>query len=73
MTADNYEAAVSLLNRFAVAGSVGAVEEQKLERGTRRPKSGRQSKPQLVFHTNSLSSCSQIAETMRLSSAVARP
>lgn len=73
MTADNYEAAVSLLNGFAIAGSVGAVEEQKLERAARRPKSGRQSRPQLVFHTNSLSSCSQTAETMRPSFAVARP
>lgn len=72
MTADNYEAAVSLLNGFAVAGSVGAVEEQKLERGSRRPKSGRRSKSQWVLHTSWSSSCSQIAETMRPSSAVAR-
>lgn len=45
MTADNYEAAVSLLNSFAVAGSVGAVDEQKLEKNARKSKTARQSKP----------------------------
>lgn len=32
ITADNYEAAMSLLNGFASAGSVGAAAEQKLDR-----------------------------------------
>lgn len=38
VTADNYEAIVSLLNSFASAGSVGAVEEQKHEKNARRSK-----------------------------------
>ncbi len=45
VTADNYEAAVSLLNGFAVAGSVGAVDEQKSEKNSRKTKSARQPKP----------------------------
>ena len=36
ITADNYEAAVSLLNGFATAGSVGARQEQKREQAARR-------------------------------------
>ncbi|KAK5165588.1 GDP/GTP exchange factor for ARF [Saxophila tyrrhenica] len=36
ITADNYEAAVSLLNAFATAGSVGARDEQKREQAPRR-------------------------------------
>lgn len=46
ITADNYEAAVSLLNSFAVAGSVGAADEQKLEKHGRKIKTARQTKPQ---------------------------
>lgn len=46
VTADNYEAAVSLLNSFAVAGSVGAIEEQKLDKIARKSKAARQTKPQ---------------------------
>ena len=46
ITADNYEAAVSLLNSFAVAGSVGAAGEQKLEKHGRKLKTARQTKPQ---------------------------
>lgn len=34
--ANNYEAAVSLLNEFASYGSVGAVSEQKQDRRSRR-------------------------------------
>ena len=36
ITADNYEAAVSLLNGFATAGSVGARQEQQREQAVRR-------------------------------------
>lgn len=42
ITADNYEAAMSLLNDFATAGSVGALEEQKRDQVPR--KGGRQAK-----------------------------
>lgn len=40
--ADNYEPAISLLNDFASAGSVGSVLEQKLDRKSKR---GLQAKP----------------------------
>lgn len=36
ITADNYEAAISLLNAFATAGSAGAAREQQREPGGRR-------------------------------------
>lgn len=36
VTADNYKETVSLLNRFAAAGSVGAVIEQKRDNHARR-------------------------------------
>ena len=36
ITADNYEAAVALLNGFATAGSIGAKEEQQREQAARR-------------------------------------
>lgn len=36
ITADNYEAAVSLLNAFATAGSVGAKQEQQRDQAARR-------------------------------------
>ena len=36
ITADNYEAAILLLNDFATAGSAGAVIEQKRDRNIRR-------------------------------------
>ncbi len=42
ITADNYEAAIALLNEFATAGSVGATEEQRRDPAARR---GRQAKP----------------------------
>ena len=45
VTADNYEATVSLLNSFATAGSVGAVIEQKKDKNARRAKPTRASKP----------------------------
>ena len=38
ITADNYEAAILLLNDFASAGSAGAVLEQKRDRNVRRSK-----------------------------------
>ncbi|KAI9886275.1 MAG: hypothetical protein M1823_001947 [Watsoniomyces obsoletus] len=42
VTADNYEAAVSLLNDFASAGSVGSILEQKQDMLARRGKSPKQ-------------------------------
>lgn len=39
ITADNYEFAISSLNGFARAGSIGVVTEQKRDRHGRRPKS----------------------------------
>lgn len=38
ITADNYEAAIALLNEFATAAQVGAVEEQKHDQAVRRGK-----------------------------------
>ena len=46
VTADNYEFAVSLLNDFATAGSVGAIIEQKRDRSIRKAQPVKQSKPQ---------------------------
>ena len=45
VTADNYEAIVSLLNDFATAGGVGAVIEQKRQRNSRSPKVPREDRP----------------------------
>lgn len=45
VTADNYEAAVSLLNKFATAGSVGAVVEQRHEKVARKSKPVKAAKP----------------------------
>ena len=38
ITADNYEAAITLLKDFATAGSTGAIIEQKREKVARRSK-----------------------------------
>lgn len=45
VTADNYEASVSLLNKFATAGSVGVVAEQRYEKNAKNPKSVKAVKP----------------------------
>jgi brefeldin A-resistance guanine nucleotide exchange factor 1 len=45
VTADNYEAAVALLNDFASAGGVGATLEQKQDKRSRRPQQNKPSKP----------------------------
>ncbi len=45
ITADNYNSAISLLNEFATAGSIGSVSEQKYDKVARRSKTGKQSKP----------------------------
>ena len=45
ITANNYESAVSLLNTFATAGSIGAVTEQKRDRNARKTNSGKQVNP----------------------------
>lgn len=42
VTADNYESAIELANKFATEGSIGAVSEQKRDVPARR---GKQSKP----------------------------
>ncbi|KAK6819738.1 Sec7-domain-containing protein [Apiospora arundinis] len=39
--ADNYEAAITLLNEFAAAAKIGAIAEQKGKAGDRRPRSAR--------------------------------
>lgn len=57
VTADNYEATVSLLNSFATAGSVGAVIEQKKDRNARRSKPMRASKPRSEYLCHSRSDC----------------
>ncbi|KAI9821685.1 MAG: GDP/GTP exchange factor for ARF [Pycnora praestabilis] len=44
-TADNYESAVSLLNDFATAASVGAIAEQKQDKVGRGQKLAKQTKP----------------------------
>lgn len=38
ISADNYEAAIALLNEFATAAQVGAVEEQRRDQAARRGK-----------------------------------
>lgn len=45
VTADNYEAAVSMLNSFAAAGSIGAIEEQRHEKISRKSKVLKSTKP----------------------------
>ena len=46
VSADNYECAVALLNDYATAGSVGAVQEQRLDKTGRRSKSTKPTKAQ---------------------------
>ncbi|KAL8793694.1 MAG: hypothetical protein Q9195_003743 [Heterodermia aff. obscurata] len=57
VTADNYEATVSLLDSFATAGSVGAVIEQKKDRNARRSKPTKASKPRSEHLCHSRSEC----------------
>jgi brefeldin A-resistance guanine nucleotide exchange factor 1 len=48
--ADNYEAAIALLNDFASSGSVGSATEQKQDRrGRRGPAAAKQPKPRSVI------------------------
>lgn len=49
ITADNYEAAVILLNDFASAGSVGSILEQRQDAVSKRGKPAKQNKPQSVI------------------------
>lgn len=44
VSADNYEAAIGLLNKFATAGSVGAVQEQRRDQAARKGKVGKENK-----------------------------
>lgn len=46
VSADNYECAIALLNDYATAGSVGAVQEQRLDKAGRRSKSVKPTKGQ---------------------------
>ncbi len=46
VTADNYESAIALLNDYATAGSIGAVQEQRMDKAARRSKSVKATKPQ---------------------------
>ncbi|KZF23276.1 Sec7-domain-containing protein [Xylona heveae TC161] len=48
ITADNYESAVSLLNDFANAASVGAALEQRRDREPRQAKNAKQGKPKPI-------------------------
>lgn len=47
IVADNYEAAIALLNEFATMASIGAVAEQRSDRGRqgRKPRPSKQEKP----------------------------
>ena len=45
VTADNYEAAISLANDFANAGSVGSIDERQRDALARRTKGVKQPKP----------------------------
>jgi golgi-specific brefeldin A-resistance guanine nucleotide exchange factor 1 len=51
ITADNYEAAIALLNEFATAAQVGAVEEQRRDQAARRGKAppSKTKKPECVY------------------------
>ena len=46
ITADNYEAAISLLNEFATAAQVGARDEQLFDQAARRGKGQKPKKPE---------------------------
>jgi brefeldin A-resistance guanine nucleotide exchange factor 1 len=46
ITADNYEAAIALLNEFATAAQVGAREEQLFDQAARRGKGQKPKKPE---------------------------
>jgi brefeldin A-resistance guanine nucleotide exchange factor 1 len=51
ITADNYEPAIALLNKFGTAAQIGAVEEQKHDLAVRRGKAPAKSKkPEYVDH-----------------------
>ena len=46
VTADNYEAAIALLNEFATAAQVGAVLEQRYDQAVKRGKAPKAKKPE---------------------------
>lgn len=48
ITADNYEAAIALLNEFATAAQVGAIQEQRHDQATRRGKAPKSKKTEYV-------------------------
>lgn len=50
ITADNYEAAIALLNEFATAAQIGAVQEQRYDQAVRRGKAppAKSKKPEYV-------------------------
>lgn len=53
ITADNYEAAISLANDFVTAASIGSIEERQRDAIARRSKGVKQPKPRYVYHTYS--------------------
>ncbi|OCL13855.1 Sec7-domain-containing protein [Glonium stellatum] len=46
ISADNYEAAIALLNEFATAGSIGSLQEQRRDQAQRRTKAPKPKKPE---------------------------
>ena len=48
ITADNYEAAIALLNEFATAAQVGAKEEQRQDQAAKRGKGTKARKTEYV-------------------------
>ena len=48
ITADNYEAAIALLNEFATAAQIGAVQEQQQDQAARRGKAPKSKKTEYV-------------------------
>ena len=46
ISADNYEAAIALLNEFATAGSIGSLQEQRRDQAQRRAKAPKPKKPE---------------------------
>jgi brefeldin A-resistance guanine nucleotide exchange factor 1 len=45
ITPDNYEAAIALLNEFATAAQVGAVQEQRYDQAVKKGKAQKPKKP----------------------------
>lgn len=48
ITADNYEAAIAILNEFATAAQIGAKEEQRQDQAAKRGKATKAKKTEYV-------------------------